>query len=83
MGRKIDIEEFARSGGKKTVELYGSEHMGKIAAKGRKNIKNKKQYYKKLSLAGVHAREVKKQAFIKANIVDDSSIGKFSRLLNG
>lgn len=81
MGKKIDLQEFSRKGGLKTVELHGSEHMAKIARIGRRKVT--KAQYSLMGKASAHAREVKKQAFIRSNIIDESPIGKFSRLLTG
>lgn len=80
MNKKIqNVIETGRMGGTKTFERYGSSHMSKIAKTGRKNMKKRDpEYFKKLSKAGIHAREVKRQAWIKEQIRDS-----FTKLLIG
>lgn len=78
-----DHKEIARMGGKKIAEKIGSEGMAALARKGREAIKKKDpDYGKKLSLAGVHAREVKKQQWIKDNI-NESAVDRLSKAILG
>lgn len=78
-----DHREIASMGGKKIAEKIGSEGMAALARKGRESIKKKDpEYGKKLSQAGVHAREVKKQQWIKENI-NESAADRLSKAIFG
>lgn len=84
MSRKIpNASEMGRKGGNTTLERLGSRHFAQIGVKGRATIlRNDPDFYKRLSEAGMHGREVKKQREIEANWpVDDTT--RLARLLSG
>jgi general stress protein YciG len=60
----LDHKEFSSRGGKKTFFKYGRKHFSEIGKKGMKtNIKlYGKEFFVKLSAAGVAARKAKRDA---------------------
>lgn len=84
--REMTISEFAKSGGDALKEKKkGTDYYSQISKKGREALRERDpEYYVKLAKSGLHAREVKRQAWIEANIKDmSSSTDKLTRILTG
>jgi len=76
MSRNLpNAAEMGRRGNKALIERYGSNHMSELAKKRQQQIlKEDPDYYRRLAAAGLHAREVKKQARIKKEIEENRSV---------
>lgn len=67
MVKTISHKKVASMGGQATLEKYGPDHFSSIGKNGVKakfagmTKEQKKEYFKKLSLAGVAARKAKNQ----------------------
>lgn len=79
--KEMTADEMRRMGGKAVVEQYGSAHMASIAKKGREAAKLKDpDYGKKLSQAGVLARQKKREEKLKKL---NSPVNKLANILGG
>lgn len=79
----LNASEMGKLGGGKNRDTKPRSYFVEIGIKGNKSRKKKDpEFYKRFSQAGIHAREVKKQAWIKANIRDET-VRRLTDVLTG
>lgn len=85
--KKEERQKYARSGGEAFRDKYGKAGYQEIAHKSHEAIKkNDPGFYARFSAAGIHTRQVKKQALIArevGEIGNNSILSTFTRFLSG